>query len=72
MIAGLVKRQARYICIDPYANAFNETDNHAGHQTDKTGNEWLDLGTKYEIDSLCYLVQLAYLLYKNTGMTGTI
>ena len=24
---------------------------------------------KYEIDSLCYPVQLAYLLYKNTGMT---
>ncbi|MGH2311227.1 glycoside hydrolase family 125 protein, partial [Enterococcus faecalis] len=30
MIAGLVKRQFLYICIDPYANAFNETDNHAG------------------------------------------
>ncbi|WP_226994723.1 glycoside hydrolase family 125 protein, partial [Enterococcus cecorum] len=22
---------------------------------------------KYEVDSLCYPVQLAYLLYKNTG-----
>ena len=69
MIAGLVKRQFRYICIDPYANAFNETDNHAGHQTDKTEmNGWI-WERKYEIDSLCYPVQLAYLLYKNTGMT---
>ena len=59
----------RYICIDPYANAFNETDNHAGHQTDKTPrkmNGWI-WERKYEIDSLCYPVQLAYLLYKNTG-----
>ncbi|EGO2733547.1 glycoside hydrolase family 125 protein [Enterococcus faecalis] len=69
MIAGLVKRQFRYICIDPYANAFNEADNHAGHQTDKTEmNGWI-WERKYEIDSLCYPVQLAYLLYKNTGMT---
>lgn len=56
MIAGLVKRQFRYICIDPYANAFNETDNHAGHQTDKTEmNGWI-WERKYEIDSLCYPV----------------
>ena len=29
----------------------------------------MDLGTQIEIDSLCYPVQLAYLLYKNTGYT---
>lgn len=67
MISGLVKKQFFYINIDPYANAFNETANKAGHQTDHTQmNDWI-WERKYEIDSLCYPVQLAYLLYKNTG-----
>lgn len=69
MISGLVKKQFYYINIDPYANAFNEAANGAGHQTDLTKmNDWI-WERKYEIDSLCYPVQLAYLLYKNTGRT---
>ncbi|MEI5994398.1 glycoside hydrolase family 125 protein [Candidatus Enterococcus mansonii] len=69
MICGLVQRQFFYITIDPYANAFNETPNNAGHQTDHTEmNPWI-WERKYEIDSLCYPVQLAYLLFKNTGLT---
>ncbi|MBP2097836.1 glycoside hydrolase family 125 protein [Enterococcus rivorum] len=69
MIAGLVQRQFFYINIDPYANAFNETANHAGHQSDHTTmNPWI-WERKYEIDSLCYPVQLAYLLFKNTSYT---
>ena len=69
MIAGLVRKQFDYILIDPYANAFNEKSNFAGHQDDDTRmNGWI-WERKYEIDSLCYPVQLAYLLYKNTGRT---
>lgn len=69
LIAGLVQRQFFYITLDPYANAFNETANNAGHQTDHTTmSPWI-WERKYEIDSLCYPVQLAYLLYKNTGCT---
>lgn len=69
MISGLVKKQFFYINIDPYANAFNEEANGAGHQSDHTEmNDWI-WERKYEIDSLCYPVQLAYLLYKNTGRT---
>ena len=69
MIAGLVKRQFFYINMDPYANAFNEEANNAGHQTDHTEmNPWI-WERKYEIDSLCYPIQLAYLLYKSTGRT---
>ncbi|WP_071130906.1 glycoside hydrolase family 125 protein [Enterococcus timonensis] len=69
MIAGLSQKQFFYVNLDPYANAFNETDNFAGHQKDKTAmNGWI-WERKYEIDSLCYPLQLAYLLYKNTGST---
>lgn len=70
MIAGLVKRQFRYINMDPYANAFNEEANNKGHQSDDTDmTPWI-WERKYEIDSLCYPVQLAYLLYKQTGETS--
>ncbi|MBO0441411.1 glycoside hydrolase family 125 protein [Candidatus Enterococcus ikei] len=69
MICGLVQRQFFYITLDPYANAFNETPNSAGHQTDHTAmSPWI-WERKYEIDSLCYPIQLAYLLFKNTGST---
>lgn len=70
LITGLVKRQFDFINKDPYANAFNEKANGAGHQSDHTNfnaqRDWV-WERKYEIDSLCYPVQLAYLLYKNTG-----
>lgn len=67
MIIGVIKKQFYYINIDPYANAFNETENFSGHQADKTKmNGWI-WERKYEIDSLCYPVQLAYLMYLNTG-----
>ena len=50
MISGLVKKQFFYINIDPYANAFNEEANGAGHQTDHTKmNDWI-WERKYEID----------------------
>lgn len=69
MISGLVKKQFFYINLDPYANAFNEEANNAGHQDDETQmNPWV-WERKYEIDSLCYPIQLAYLLYQNTGRT---
>lgn len=67
IIESVVKRQIRYILQDPYANAFNESANGNGHQDDLTEmNDWL-WERKYEIDSLCYPVQLAYLLWKSTG-----
>lgn len=60
MVAGLIRRQARYILIDPYANAFNREPNGQGHQTDITlTNPWV-WERKYELDSLCYPVQLCH------------
>lgn len=69
IIVGLIKRQFAYILIDPYANAFNEEPNGNCWEEDETDmNSWV-WERKYEIDSLCYPVQLAYLLWKNTGKT---
>lgn len=67
MIAGLVERQFQSIILDPYANAFNEEANNAGHQDDHTNMNPSIWERKYEVDSLCYPIQLSYLLYKETG-----
>lgn len=66
-IRGVVKRQFFNMNHDPYANAFNSEPNNVGHHKDHTEmTPWI-WERKFEIDSLCFPVQLAYLLYKNTG-----
>ena len=71
LIEGVIKRQISYILLDPYANAFNEEPNGNSYDpediTEK--NDWL-WERKYEIDSLCYPIQLAYLFWKATGRTN--
>ncbi|HFI0089459.1 glycoside hydrolase family 125 protein [Streptococcus suis] len=70
MIVGLVERQMAFILMDSYANAFNQAANGRGHQTDHTQmGPWI-WERKYEVDSLCYPLQLAYLLWKATGETS--
>ncbi|WP_117234946.1 glycoside hydrolase family 125 protein [Vibrio maerlii] len=67
IIRGLIKRQIRYINIDPYANAFNEQKNGKCFHEDLTEmNPWV-WERKYEVDSLCYPIQLAYLYWVETG-----
>ena len=69
MVKGLIARQAKYVHIDPYANAFNEEDNGNCWEKDLTKyNPW-NWERKYEIDSLCYPLQFSYLFWKNTGRT---
>lgn len=69
ILTGLSKRQFQYIQIDPYANAFNEEENGNCWEHDDTKmNGWV-WERKYEIDSLCYPLQFAYLIWKNTGRT---
>ena len=70
LIAGLVKRQFLYICLDPYANAFNEGPTGACWEKDDPDQSPWVWERKFEIDSLCYPVQLAWLLWKNTGCTA--
>ncbi|WP_029488061.1 glycoside hydrolase family 125 protein [Candidatus Epulonipiscium viviparus] len=69
-IEGLIRRQMKCILLDPYANAFNKCDNgncYAQDETEMSGWVW---ERKYEIDSLCFPIQMAYLLWKNTGRTS--
>ncbi len=70
LIAGVVNRQTSCVLIDPYANAFNEGP---------TGSEWITDQTemkpelherKWEIDSLCYTIRLAYNYWKTSGDTA--
>ena len=69
LIAGLIRQQFRYIIIDPYANAFNEEPNGASWDKDDRSDfssPWL-WERKYEVDSLCYPNQMAWMLYATTG-----
>lgn len=49
---------AEFVCIDPYANAFNKTASGEGHKDETVLNPHV-WERKYEVDSLCaplYLV----------------
>jgi len=72
LLEGAIRRQARMILLDPYANAFlrdasapalkwsvdDQTEHHAG-----VGER------KWEVDSLCYPIRLAHGYWRQTGDT---
>jgi len=70
IIAGLIRRHVAYIRIDPYANAFNESANdwhwNATDETDMSPWVW---ERKFELDSCCFSMRLAYRYWKETGLT---
>lgn len=67
LVRGLIKRQFRYILIDPYANAFNEEANGNCWEKDITDSCPWDWERKYEVDSLCYPIWLLHEYYQMTG-----
>ncbi|MDR1405740.1 MAG: glycoside hydrolase family 125 protein [Prevotellaceae bacterium] len=70
MINGLIRRQAACVCIDPYANAFNNGPLGSEWEKDLTDMKPELHERKWEIDSLCYTVRLAYHYWKITGDTS--
>ncbi|MES2418489.1 MAG: glycoside hydrolase family 125 protein [Bacteroidota bacterium] len=68
LIAGVINRQTQYVLKDPYANAFyNDTDKVGEWKNDKTDMKPGVHERKWEIDSLCYPIRLAYHYWKKTG-----
>lgn len=67
LLEGLIARQVKYICIDPYANAFNEEPDGNRWDEDETFLTPWTWERKYETDSLCYPVWLAWSYWKATG-----
>ena len=67
MIAGVIRRQFKCICIDPYANAFNVEPVGAANKTDWPMADPYVFERKWEIDSHCYPIRLAYEYWKKCG-----
>ena len=70
MIAGVINRQFKCILIDPYANAFNVKPVGPADKTDYPEPGPYVFERKWEIDSHCYPVRLAYAYWKKTGDTS--
>lgn len=73
MLAGVINRQFICLTIDPYANAFNDGYiENSRWNSDVTNEEANPLvyERKWEIDSHCYPIRLAYEYWKTTGDTN--
>ena len=67
MLRGVILRQQKCILIDPYANAFIDGNMESEWKTDGTVMKPGVFERKYEIDSLCYPIRLAYQYWLTTG-----
>ena len=70
LFQGLINRQTKCINIDPYANAFNKGKEGSHWESDQTEMKPELHERKWEIDSLCYAIRLAYYYWKKTGDTS--
>ncbi|MBK9490818.1 MAG: glycoside hydrolase family 125 protein [Haliscomenobacter sp.] len=71
LIAGVINRQKKCIILDPYANAFyKDVNKESEWKKDLTVMKPGIHERKWEIDSLCYPIRLAYHYHKTTGDTS--
>ncbi|PKB24966.1 hypothetical protein B0I00_0146 [Novosphingobium kunmingense] len=68
---GLIRRHARCVLLDPYANAFThdpaDTTALAWSRGDQTAMKPGVAERKWEVDSLCYVLRLAHDYWRATG-----
>lgn len=69
LFRGLIHRQADCILLDSYANAFYATRRLGDFASDLTEMRPGVHERKWEIDSLCYCIRLAYVYWTTTGDT---
>ncbi len=72
LIEGLIRRHARMVLIDPYANAFLRSTSDQPLPWAVHDNTEMKPGVaerKWEIDSLCYTIRLAHGYWRETGET---
>lgn len=69
LIRRVLQKQVYYMNKDPYANAFNVTANGRHYAPDRSGQTDWTWERKYEVDSLCFPIALAFELWKTTGRT---
>lgn len=67
MLEGVVRRQFKCLVLDPYANAFNYGPTGSQWESDNTDMIPELHERKYELDSQCYPIRLAYGYWKATG-----
>ncbi len=70
LLAGVIHRQSQCVILDPYANAFNKELVPGEWKNDRTDMKDGLHERKWEIDSLCYTVRLAYNYWKTTNDTS--
>jgi uncharacterized protein len=70
LVAGVINRQTKCILIDPYANAFYKGPGDSPWKHDLTDMKPELHERKWEVDSLCYPIRLAYRYWKLTGDTS--
>lgn len=73
LLEGVIRRQARCLLIDPYANCFMADLDAPPLESSRRDMTEMRQGVgerKYELDSLCYPIRLAHGYWKKTGDTS--
>ena len=73
MLEGIIRRQARCILIDPYANAFMANLDAPALEWSRSDATVMKQGVgerKWELDSLCYPIRLSHGYWRATGDTA--